>query len=74
MLRLSDFFIFTELMRMKKAKDEWNSKTVFEKLWWFLKMKYRLYKSGVYQIYFAMSTIFEIGPAVSNEQVQNDEL
>ncbi|XP_065655191.1 vitamin K-dependent gamma-carboxylase isoform X2 [Hydra vulgaris] len=63
-----------ELKKSKLAKEEWNSKTIFQKLLWFLSKKYRLYKQDVNQIYFALKIILNMGATVDNKVLKNDEL
>jgi len=54
---------------------EWNNKTLIEKASSFYSKKYYMYMDGLWQLYYAVSVILEIGPIESNNILnENDEL
>ena len=62
-----------ELEKQLNAKKEWNEKPVTTKLSIFLAKKFGNVQIGIWQIYFALSTIFEVGHGENIEDA-NDEL
>ena len=63
-----------ELERIKTQKEKWNNKTLTEKLWAFYGKKMQTWESGVYQLYYALSLVFDIGPGENDGEIEKDEL
>lgn len=61
------------LQRRAKAKREWEARSAVEKLTTFLGQKYENYQQGLWQLYLAVSIIFDVGHG-ENEGVVNEEL